>query len=136
MSDQPKTVLVCGSRIWSDPRPIKRALTEASSEGFTCLVHGDCRGADRLAGALATRMGFHVCKEPANWGKYGKAAGPIRNQLMLDEYKPERVYAFPLEHSRGTLNMIDKSHKAGVKEIFAWFSEENDFGRLKYRTPK
>ena len=34
---------------------------------------------------------------PVDWEKYGKAAGPIRNQQMIDKGKPDLVVAFPGE---------------------------------------
>jgi hypothetical protein len=54
---------------------------------------------------------------PADWDKYGKAAGPIRNKQMLDEGNPEKVIAFRFKNSRGTQNMINQAEKAGIKTI-------------------
>lgn len=42
----------------------------------------------------------------------GKAAGPIRNQRMLDEGKPDLVVAFP--GGRGTADMVRRAKAAGV----------------------
>ena len=53
----------------------------------------------------------HVVYE-AQWDKYGKAAGAIRNQQMLDEGKPELVVAFP--GGRGTEDMVNRAKKAGL----------------------
>lgn len=59
---------------------------------------------------------MNVEKYPADWEKYGKVAGPIRNQQMLDEGKPDVVYAFTddLSNSRGTADMCRRANKAGV----------------------
>jgi hypothetical protein len=53
---------------------------------------------------------------PADWDKYGKAAGPIRNKQMLDEGKPQAVIAFSydLARSRGTANMVAQARDAGL----------------------
>lgn len=52
---------------------------------------------------------------PADWGSLGKAAGPIRNSLMLTEANPSLVIAFP--GGKGTADMISKARAAGVKVI-------------------
>lgn len=44
--------------------------------------------------------------------KYGKSAGPIRNQTMLDDGKPDLVLAFP--GGRGTADMVAKAEKHGI----------------------
>lgn len=51
---------------------------------------------------------------PALWNKYGKSAGPIRNQQMLDI-----VYAFTydLENSRGTRDMVLRARKTKIPVI-------------------
>jgi hypothetical protein len=48
----------------------------------------------------------------ADWNTHGRAAGPIRNQRMLDEVKPELVVAFP--GGRGTADMVRRAREAGV----------------------
>lgn len=55
--------------------------------------------------------------EIADWSKYGKAAGPMRNQKMLDEYKPDLVVALP--GGRGTADMVSRARVAGVEVIEA-----------------
>ena len=53
---------------------------------------------------------------PAKWNEHGKAAGPIRNQQMLTEGKPDLVIAFNdyLPNSKGTLDMVTRARRAGV----------------------
>jgi hypothetical protein len=51
---------------------------------------------------------------PADWETHGRAAGPIRNQAMLDEGKPYLVIAFWDGKSKGTLDMISRATRAGV----------------------
>jgi hypothetical protein len=52
---------------------------------------------------------------PADWEKYGKAAGPIRNQQILVEGKPDLVVAF--QGGRGTANMVSRAQQAGVPVV-------------------
>jgi hypothetical protein len=79
------------------------------------IVHGAAEGADALAErwAKAEFIGRH--RFPAQWDKYGKAAGPIRNQAMIDKGKPDLVVAFPGD--RGTADMGRRAKAAGIKVV-------------------
>jgi hypothetical protein len=85
------------------------------------VMEGGAKGADAAARAWACRpFSPGVLIEhfpfPADWDKYGKAAGPIRNQQMLDEGHPDMVIAFhdDLTNSKGTKDMVKRAKKAGV----------------------
>jgi hypothetical protein len=110
-------VLVCGDRNWSDYEDIRNVLRQFDKD--TVVIHGNCRGADKIAGVMAKSLGLKVKVYKANWGKYKKAAGPIRNTQMLKEGKPDVVLAFHsyIEGSTGTADMIDQSTDAGVFTI-------------------
>ncbi len=75
-----------------------------------------CRGADFLAVKAARACGIPYVEFPAEWERFGKSAGPIRNQKMLDEGKPDLVIAFheDLEKSRGTKDMISRAFRKGI----------------------
>jgi len=107
-------VLVTGGRGWDDRHMIREVL-EKFPDGTT-LIHGDATGADTMASQEATRLGWTVWPYPADWARYGKAAGPLRNKQMLDEGKPDLVLAFHdnLKVSKGTLDMIDQARRAKV----------------------
>jgi len=88
---------------------LDRLHTEKS---FTVLMHGNARGTDRIA---AWRRG--VPREPyglphGEWDELGKKAGPLRNQRMLDEGKPDLVVAFP--GGGGTKDLVSRAVKARV----------------------
>ena len=75
----PFRLLVTGSRTWDDPRTIEKALAvilRFHPEGVL-LVHGACpRGADAIAAAYATSTpGYQIEAHPADWHRYGRAAG-------------------------------------------------------------
>jgi hypothetical protein len=57
----------------------------------------------------------HLINEPADWKAHGRAAGPIRNQRMIDEHRPELVVAAP--GGRGTADMVRRARAAGI-EVF------------------
>ncbi|MDE3095808.1 MAG: DUF2493 domain-containing protein [Chloroflexota bacterium] len=110
-------VLVCGSRAWTEPEPIRRELEALYAAGFEEVVHGGAMGADSLAGAIAHELGYSVRCVPADWRRHGRAAGPLRNARMLSEHSPDLVLAFThdLAKSRGTSDMVRKAREAGVQ---------------------
>ena len=83
------------------------------------MIHGDCRGADKLGAFVAERLGLEVIPYPAEWHIYKRGAGPVRNQQMIDKGKPELVLAFHenINESVGTIDMIKKAKRAGLKVI-------------------
>jgi hypothetical protein len=119
----PIKILICGSRGWKDPTPINAiiagydVLAEGAGEKLI-IVHGHApKGADAIADRLGRQWGAEVIREPADWDQYGKAAGFIRNQRMLDNHKLDlnAVYAFrAYGKSNGTDDMVDRSEKAGI----------------------
>ena len=108
-----KTILVTGGRNYYDKEVIHATLKELDRQhGITTLIHGGASGADTIAGAWAKEQGITVWVYPADWAKYGKAAGPMRNRDMLTRGKPDLVVAF--EGGRGTANMIKQAREAGI----------------------
>lgn len=106
-------VLVCGGRRFSDCGLIWRTLDDlAKKEVIDCLIEGDAPGADRIAGAWAKRRRVDLRLFPADWTKHGRAAGPIRNQKMLDAGKPDLVIAF--SGGTGTADMVRRAKAANV----------------------
>ena len=79
------------------------------------IISGMAKGVDSLAVDWAIVHWCNVEEYPANWKKYGKAAGFIRNKQMLVEGKPDVVLAFP--GGRGTASMVALAKEAGVKVI-------------------
>ena len=105
-------LLVCGSRDWTDRDAIRKEILALSP---SVVIEGGARGADRIAKEIAIELKIDVMEYPAEWNKYGKGAGPIRNQQMLDEAHPSLVLAFPLPDSKGTWDMIRRAQDAGIE---------------------
>lgn len=115
-------ILVCGGRNFNDYELMHKILGRMFNGEYDTLIHGDAPGADRLSETWLKhnfKMFQPIQRYPADWKKHGYGAGPIRNQQMLDEGKPDIVIAFP--GGTGTKDMIDKAKKAGkiVIEISA-----------------
>lgn len=117
-----KTILVTGSRDWTDETIIRNALQEHSSPGDT-LIHGVAMGADSICASLAEEFGLNVIGMPADWKNYGKRAGIIRNLQMLAR-DPDIVLAFPLRQSKGTTHMISVARQRGYKVYIYEFNED------------
>jgi hypothetical protein len=116
---EPLRVLVCGDRNWTDAGKImlalKRVVVEAGDTRRVVVVHGKARGADTLGGVAAKALGLEVEEHPAKWAEYGRAAGPIRNQEMLDSGLAYAVACHSdLTTSKGTKDMVSRLEKAGV----------------------
>lgn len=116
-------VLVCGGREFDDWNLLNKTLLKLTYDNGTgvdpdevVIIQGGAKGADFL-GRVWAKHHFGVTQEeyPADWKTYGKAAGSIRNQQMLDEGKPDLVIAFP--GGVGTADMVRRAKKAGVEVI-------------------
>jgi len=107
-------VLVCGGRDYDDAVRVALVLDWLHELfGIDTIIEGGARGADSLASKWAyeheemANRGFL-----ADWDRFGKAAGYIRNKQMLVEGQPHVVIAFP--GGKGTANMIKQAKEAGV----------------------
>lgn len=112
-------ILFSGSRNWKDESVVFECLKKIIStygENEITIVVGGAKGLDTIVENISRSLGLNVEVFNANWNLYGKRAGPIRNQKMLDS-GADLVFAFPEKESRGTRHMIDISRKAGVKTI-------------------
>lgn len=111
--------LICGGRTFSDWTTfvnVLRAIKEsrAPNDKLT-IISGCANGADKLAEQWAEADGWGLQQFPADWEKFGRSAGPIRNKRMLEEGRPDMVIAFP--GGKGTANMVSQARKAGVKVL-------------------
>ncbi len=118
-------VLVCGGRDYDDHERVYAVLdfiaaeAEDSLDPVDTVIQGAASGADHLASCWATARKVKVEGYRADWHNLGAAAGPIRNQKMLAEGRPDLVVAFP--GGRGTADMVRRAKAAGIptKEMAA-----------------
>lgn len=107
-------VLVCGGRDYSDRRRVFKVL-DFNRAKITMIIHGAARGADSLAAEWCELNYIVEWPFPADWARYGRAAGFRRNEQMLEEGKPDLVVAFP--GGIGTQMMVRLARDAGVRVI-------------------
>lgn len=103
-------VLVCGGRDYSDSKRVASVLSKLK---ITCLINGGARGADKLSSRWAKVNNIPYFEYPADWDKFGKKAGPIRNQEMLYE-NVDIGFAVAFPGGHGTLNMISLLAEVGI----------------------
>lgn len=107
-------LLVCGGRDYTNRAAVQHALSTVHARSrITLVIEGGARGADRLAREWAQMNDVPYNTYPADWNRYGNAAGPVRNARMLREGQPQGVVAFP--GGTGTADMVAQAERAGVK---------------------
>jgi hypothetical protein len=108
-------LVITGDREWDDYDYIYGVLSTYPKD--TEVIHGDCRGADRIADRVAKEL-FSTPPRPfpADWDRLGNSAGPTRNRAMLDE-QPHEVLAFHdnILRSKGTKNCVNEANRRGIK---------------------
>jgi len=107
-------IIIAGSRNFNDYNLLKTSCDNLLTQ-FTNIeiVSGTARGADKLGERYAREKGYDIKKFPANWDKFGKSAGYIRNDEMA-QYA-DMLIAFWDGTSKGTKHMIDLANKRGIK---------------------
>ncbi len=109
-------VIIAGSRHINDIEFILNAIDESGWE-ITEVVCGMASGVDRIGKAWAEEMNIPVKPFPADWNRYGKSAGPIRNGEMAD-YADAAIVIWDGK-SRGSKNMIEQMGRRG-KPVKFW----------------
>lgn len=107
-------VLICGSRRYRNAAAIARYVGGLPSG--TVVIHGGAPGADSLADIYAHQNGLKTEAYPADWKRYGRGAGHVRNKQMLDKGRPTEVVAFVADpsNSPGTANTVLQALARGV----------------------
>lgn len=114
-------LLICGGRSldsasvfnWLEAHAWDEIRAEAGMGAtLAVVIHGGAHGADEGAAQWGASENIPVHCFPADWRKYGKAAGPIRNQKMLTEANPDLVIAFA--GGRGTDDMVTRAKFSGI----------------------
>lgn len=107
-------VLVTGGRDYPGKQRMFAVLDELHrTRGITKIVHGQARGADRLAMQWARSRGVPEQGYPAEWSKYGNSAGHVRNRQMYKTERPDLVVAFP--GGNGTFGMCEIARAGGTE---------------------
>ncbi len=108
--------IIAGSRSFNDYEKFEDLMDDVSYfVRPSVIISGLAHGADTMALKWAAECDLPVEKFEPDWDKYGKAAGPIRNQEMAE--KAEALVCFWDGHSRGSKSMIDLALGKGLVVI-------------------
>jgi SLOG family YspA-like protein len=106
-------ILITGSRAWFDHAVIRQALCSVWHPD-SILVSGACpSGADALGESCWQRWGGQVETHPAQWRRFGRRAGFVRNAEMV-RAGADLCLAFILNGSRGASHTANLALQAGI----------------------
>lgn len=107
-------IVVTGGRDYRDRWRLEEVLEGINSkEGILLLAHGaNPRGADAFAANWARGREIPQRGFAADWRTFGRSAGPMRNEQMLCEVKPDIVVAF--SGGRGTADCVRRAKAKGI----------------------
>ena len=113
-------IIIAGSRIFNNEETFMKAMEELviPIDDDIEIISGGCSGADEMGERFARSRYYRLVVFPAKWNKYGKSAGPIRNEEMAKyAVAADRgmLIAFPIGESRGTRNMIKLAEQYGLE---------------------
>ncbi len=93
-----------------------KRLHKEEYESVTHIITGDCTGIDAQARNMARSLDWaELIVHEADWDKYPKAAGPIRNQKIIDD--ADMLIVIWDGKSRGSKDTILKAVKKGIPII-------------------
>lgn len=102
---------IIGSREFNDYSLMKEKFLELRN--IDCIISGGARGADTLAEQIAKEFNLELKVFPAEWNKFGKSAGIIRNTIIAEN--SDIILAFPIGKSIGTWDTIKKARNLNKK---------------------
>jgi hypothetical protein len=114
-------IAVVGSRNFNDYDLLSEVLFSSVSPNEDTLISGGAKGADSLAEQFAKENEIDCKIFEAEWDKFGKSAGFLRNEQIVEE--AEHVIAFWDGKSKGTLNTINKAKKKGINPLVIYFRD-------------
>src|SRR3954466_7019039 len=99
-------VLVCGSRGWGRGWQVRMVYAELDKLKPTEIISGGARGADRVVEVWAKTNSVPITVFTPNWEKYGRRAGILRNNQLLDT-TPALVLDFWEGKGKGLKHKMD-----------------------------
>lgn len=119
-------LIIAGSRSIIDTNEVRKAITD-STWTPTEIISGGARGVDKIGEELAAELDVDLVIFPANWKKYGKAAGFNRNRKMVwyaNLFNQERNDDCP-DNLKGGLIAVWNGKSKGTKNIIGLAQANN-----------
>lgn len=109
--------IICGGRNYNATAAAFTYLNSLHAQDpITLVIQGGAKGADAIAAKWAASRNVRCQQYDAQWALHGRSAGPIRNQAMLDDGKPDVVVVLPLGGA-GTADMVARAKGARVRVV-------------------
>ncbi|WP_283618693.1 helicase-related protein [Flavonifractor plautii] len=109
-------LVIAGSRDFNDyallSKAVDKHLGDKGDDAKIIIISGTAPGTDQLGERYAKERGYKLECYPADWGHYGKAAGPVRNMNMANV--ADDVIVFWDGESSGTKNMIETAKAKNI----------------------
>lgn len=116
-------LVIAGTRTFSNYELLKEYVIKNYSLSNLEIVSGTASGADSLGERFANEFGLPLYRFPANWSKYGKRAGILRNKEMTKFC--DQCLVFWDGKSRGSYNMIQEATIQNKKVKFIIYENSN-----------
>ena len=114
---EPLNIVICGSRNFHNYAELEKVLDGIlAGVNVKHIITGDARGTDEIAHYYGKIKGYNTLKFRANWTKFGRKAGPIRNRQMAEV--AHATIAFWDGASPGTKNMLAEARRARHEYIY------------------
>lgn len=123
-------ICVTGGRDFEDLGLVWSNLDVYTSPLFGPVVEigfGDAKGVDSLARSWAELNNIPWRQYYADWEKLGRAAGHLRNEVMLDDFKPSLLLVYP--GGIGTLNCAKQARKRKIRREFITLDDPFEDGQ-------
>ena len=110
-------VVISGSRTFTDREVVERVIDRLIERQDFIIVGDAPHGVDRMV------MEYCYHREddlydwqvfPADWEKYGKRAGHLRNEWMIHDADALIAIFAPGEPTPGTSNALEQARKKGI----------------------
>jgi YspA, cpYpsA-related SLOG family len=120
--------IIAGSRNITDYNLLKQVIIE-SGFNISVVISGNAMGTDFLGEKYAKEFNIPLELYPADWNRYGRSAGPIRNGEMAE--KAEALIALNFNNSKGTSNMISQAKSKNLKIYVAEVEQIDNIFKIK-----
>lgn len=118
-------VIIAGSRSFNSyeilSAEMDKVLLSLKEDNEITIITGAARGADALGSLYAMNNSYTLKEFPANWNKYGRSAGYVRNREMVDYVLSQdgkrMLVAFWDGRSAGTHNTITLARNNNIETV-------------------
>jgi hypothetical protein len=112
-------VIIAGSRGYKGSVKGVQKIINDSGFDVSVVLCGGARGADSTGLAWATTNNIPVEYYPANWDKFGRSAGVLRNKIMVES--ADALIAIWDGKSPGTKNCIAQAKDKKISIYVHYF---------------